>query len=169
MKRFLSKKVIVGAVTSAAVIGISSAAFAYFTASGAGTGTASVGTSTAWGVSAASATGGPLTPGGPTESIVYTITNNSSGKQAITSLTASLPTPASGTGAGNVESGGSPTTGGCLASWFTATAGTPSPALNTSIVAGGTATVTVPVTLNDSGTNQDACQTVTPDIKLSVS
>ena len=57
--------------------------------------------------------------------------------------------------------GASPATAvaGCLATWFTAVAGTPSV---TTVPAGGDATVDVTLTMSDPAVNQDACNLTPP-------
>ena len=151
----IGKKGVIFGVSAGVALGLTGAAFAYFSASGSSTGTASVGTSTAWGVSVTTATGGPLLPGGTsTESQNYVITNNSTGAQGITGVTASVAN--SGVG------------GACLGTWFTATPSTPSTGLATTIAPGGTATGTITITMQDSGTNQDVCKSVIPVVTLNV-
>jgi hypothetical protein len=151
----ISKKGVIFGLSAGVALGVTGAAFAYFSSTGSGTGSASVGTSTTWGVSVTTATGGPLLPGGTsTESQNYVITNNSAGTQGITGVTATV----ANSGAGNA----------CLGAWFTATPSTPSTGLVTSIAPGGTATGTITITMQDTGTNQDACKSVTPVVTLNV-
>ena len=157
------KRIAAVALSGAVILGGAGIAAAFFTSTGTGTGQAAVGTASSWGVAAGSETGTML-PGSGTATIPFTITNNGSGAQAYSSVTAAVAAD----GSGNVTSHGTAVPG-CLASWFTATAGTPSPVTGTSIAAAGTATATVSVTMSDSATNQDACESVTPDITLSVS
>jgi hypothetical protein len=154
--------IVVGA--SAVVLGGGGAAFAYFTSTGSGTGSASVGSATQWGVSTPSDTSHGLLPNSGSEILTFTVTNHGSGAQAFNTVTAIIAAD----GSGNVKAGGTAVPG-CLAAWFTAVAGTPSPALGTSIAANGTATVPVTVTMKDSGTNQDVCQGINgPDVTLTV-
>jgi hypothetical protein len=146
MKKFtFKKKMIAGAAAAALVLGAGGAAFAYFTSTGAGSGNASVGSATNWTVSVTSDTSNTLYPGSGTETLSYTITNASTtAAQALNAVTATVAD-----------------SGGCLGTWFSAVASAPTPAIHTSIAPGGTATGTVVVSLNDSGTNQDACQGIT--------
>jgi hypothetical protein len=157
------KRIAAVALSGAVILGAAGVAAAFFTSTGTGTGQAAVGTASSWGVTAGAETG-TLLPGSGTATIPFTITNNSTGAQAYSTVTAAVATD----GSGNVTSGGTAVPG-CLATWFTATAGTPAPVAGTSIAASGTGTDTVTVTMSDSGTNQDACESVTPDITLSVS
>ena len=54
---FTSKRIVVAGIATAVVLGRASAAFAYFTASGSGTGSATTGSTGNWSVTQASATG----------------------------------------------------------------------------------------------------------------
>lgn len=142
---FSTKKRIAAVVLSGAVIlGTGGIAAAYFTSTGAGSGSASVGSASNWTVAVTSDTSNALLPGSGSETLSYTITNASAGAQALTGVTATVGD-----------------SGGCLGTWFTAVASAPTPATGASIASGGTATGTVVVTLNDSGGNQDACQGLT--------
>jgi hypothetical protein len=79
-----------------AVVGslaLSAGAYAYFTSTGTGSGSATVGQSAPFTVSTAAPTGGPLTPGGPFETVAYTVTNGSSGDQLLTNITVSVANP----------------------------------------------------------------------------
>ena len=70
---------------------------------------------------------------------------------------------------GNVLNAGGTAVSGCLASWFTATAGTPSVPFGQSISPNGTATVNVTVALTNATANQDSCQGISgPKIELDV-
>src|SRR4051812_43443572 len=91
MKKISKKAVLVGA-TIGVLIGLTVTAVAYWTSSGQGTGSASVGTDTPWAVTSDTATGGPLTPGGPTETVAYHVTNNSSGVQQLKQVTIQVAT-----------------------------------------------------------------------------
>src|SRR4051794_21185589 len=61
-------------------------AYAYWTSSGSGSGAGSTGTSTAFTVAGGAITGPTLTPGGPTQSVAFTVTNPGSGSQYLTSV-----------------------------------------------------------------------------------
>jgi len=155
----------VAVVGSVAVITLAGAgaAFAFFTSSGTGTGSASVGSASNWTVSSPTNVSNNLLPGSGSEDLSFTVTNPGNGAQAFNSVTAKIVDDGSGnivTSGGNVV--------GCLSSWFTATAGTPTPGYGTSIGHNGTATVPVTVTMQDSGTVQDACQGTAPEVQLTV-
>jgi hypothetical protein len=140
------------------------AAFAYFTSTGSGTGSASVGQAGNWTVTVSSDTSGKLLPGSGTEKIGYTITNPNKGSQAFSTVTATV----NADGSGNVLGANGTPVAGCLASWFTADAGTTTPPAGTSIPKNGSATGTVTVTMLDEPVNQDACENVSPQITVTV-
>jgi hypothetical protein len=75
MLRRVTKKRTLAALSVVAVLVGAGAAIAYFTSSGSGTGQASVGSSTAFTVNVAAATGGPLYPGSGSENLSYTVHN----------------------------------------------------------------------------------------------
>ena len=165
MKIYKSKKVIALIVGIAVAAALSVGAYAYFTSTGNGSGSASVGTSTAWAVTTLSATGGPLTPGGPTESITYKVKNNSTGYQNLANVAISV-----------ANSNGSAWTAvsNCSKSDFTvntasagATYNDTAPASN--IAPGATVTGSITLAMVDSGTNQDGCKGATVPLYLSAS
>lgn len=83
MKRFMTKKVAVVGVAVIVSVGIAGGALAYFTSSGTGDGSGSTGTATGWTVSVDSIVTDTLTPGGPTQTINYTVTNNDTGYELL--------------------------------------------------------------------------------------
>ena len=158
--KIFTKKRAVAAGAAVAILGGSMGAWAYFTAqSGSGSHSAPVGTSTQWQVSVG-AFSANLYPGGPSTTATYTITNPSAGNQGLTGVTASVASSG-----GEVTTGGTPVTG-CLASWFSASAGAPASGLNTSIAPGANTTGTVTVTMSNVNSVQDACKSATPDITV---
>jgi hypothetical protein len=165
--RIFSKRriAIVGATVAIALAG-GGAAFAYFTSAGIGDASASVGRApvTGWSVTAPSNITGDLFPGSGSEVISFTVTNTDTGNEALSTLTPYVARNV----AGYVFSGGTAVTG-CDAAWFTATAGTPTPVLGTNLPHGSSYTVPVTVTMKESGTDQDACEGVDPEIVLRVS
>jgi hypothetical protein len=159
MKR--SRKILVALGVGVGSLAIASAAFAYFTGGTASdTKTGHVGSTTTWTISVGAFSGGPVYPGAGTDSAGYTITNSGSGAQALTSVTAAVAS-----NSGNITQSGTPLVG-CLASWFSAVAGAPTPATGVGIAPSGTATGTVNVTMSDSGTNQNICKSATPDVTV---
>jgi hypothetical protein len=187
IRTFSKRRVaIIGATTAIALAG-GGAAFAYFTATGSGTGSGTVGSTANWSVTAGAGTygsAGALFPCGTTtapspactadeETIVFTIKNTGKGAQelqtAVPAIASDSSTPSDietgGTNNGSGLTGDTPVTG-CLASWFgasDATAFTP-----VDVAAGSTTTVTVTVTMEDSGSVQNPCETTAPDVTLNV-
>jgi hypothetical protein len=89
MKVIKSKKGIALLATLAVAVVAAIGAYAYFTSTGHGTGSATVGTSSDWTVTTDTATGGPMTPGGGLatyETVGYTIANPSSGHQNLANV-----------------------------------------------------------------------------------
>lgn len=144
------------------MLGVTGAAIAYFTGqSGNGTTQATVGTNGSWGVSF-TGTSGTMYPGAGSSTINYSIRNNGSGYQQLQSVTATVLADSSGYVTQNGTSKAN-----CLASWFTATV-TPPSGMPVDLAPGSSATGSVAVTMSDSG-NQDPCQGVSPDVKVSAS
>jgi len=166
MKRFMNKKVAAIGLAAGLALGAAGAAFAYFTSTGDGTGSASVGSSTAWNVAVTSDSSNSLLPGSGSETLSYTVTNESSGAQALNAITPTIKADSSG----DVYAQGV-AVAGCKASWFTVVSnGDQSPAFGTSISSQGTTTGTVTVTMQDSGTPQDNCQGILgPDVNVHAS
>jgi hypothetical protein len=157
--KFTKKRAIATLIAIGALV-VAGGAFAYFTASGSGTGQAAVGSASPWTV-AFQTTTGTMYPGAGTATLPYTITNAGSGNQKLATTAASVNADVNG----NVTSHGTAVTG-CLASWFTA-ANTPPSAAD--LAAGAHTTGSVAVTMADANANQNACQGVTPDITVSAS
>ena len=144
-------------VTAALVLGGGGAAFAYWTAQGSGTGAAKTGTSAAFSVVQSSRTGDPLTPGGPTQTVTFTVTNPGSGVQKLTAVAATVADSS-----GNVWNAVS----GCSAADYTI--GTPTIAYG-QIASASTVTGTVTITLNNLDRSQDACKTADVPLYFSAS
>ena len=159
--RILTKKRVAAAVAALAIGGGGMAAYAYFTAaSGSGSHTAPVGTSTAWQVSVG-AFSANLYPGGPSTTATYTVTNPGSGHQGFTGVTATLGTSGSDVTSGGVD------VAGCLSSWFSVSAGAPAA---TDVAPGANTTGQVSITFNnDTATSQDACKNKSPDVTVTAS
>jgi hypothetical protein len=146
--RSRTKKIAIIAVATAVIVGAGGAAFAYWTSSGTGTGTATTGTSVALTVTSLAPTGGPLSPGGPTQTVAFSVANPGSGAQALVSVVATVATST-----GAVWSA----VPGCSAADYAV--GTPVITYAT-IAPGASIPGTVTVTMNSLGTDQDACQGV---------
>lgn len=155
MKRFKSftmkKKIVTAGLALGIVLGTAGTAFAYFSSTGSGTGTATVGSSSPWVVAVAAPTGGPLLPGSGTETFTYTVTNSGTGAQGLNATAASVAN--SGTG------------GACLATWFTVT----NTSISGDVAGGGHLSSSVTVQLTDTTANQDACQGVSPILTVTAS
>jgi hypothetical protein len=176
MFRKLSKKRL-SAVAFVAALAVTGAAVAYFTGgSGTVTGSGTVGSASALGITTGTPTwSGTLTSLYPeavgatndTELIPFTVTNNGNGHQAVTTIAATLLKDSSNPA--NVETAaGTPITG-CLASWFTATVDSGNPALPSTLAPGGTYVGKLDLPMQDSGTNQNACQGVAPAVTITAS
>lgn len=157
----LTKKQTIAVLGSIAALALAGGAYAYFTSSGTGTVTATVGSAASFTVTFGTPTGGPLYPGSGTQNIPYTVTNPSGGgAQNLTTTTTAIASSGA-----DVTSAGAPVAG-CLASWFTAT--NTAPASGT-LAPGGTAGGSVAVTMQNVGVSQNACQGVAPDVTVSAS
>jgi hypothetical protein len=157
--KFTKKRVIATAIAIGA-LALAGGAFAYFTASGSGTGQATVGSSTPWTVTFGTTTG-TMYPGAGTATLPYTVTNASTGHQKLATTTASVNADTNG----YVTSHGTSVTG-CQAAWFTAANTAPTAA---DLASGAQATGSVAVTMTDAAVSQNACQGVTPDVTVSAS
>jgi len=139
------KRIAVVLVSAALVLGGGGAAFAYWTASGTGTGSAATGVSEDFSITSAAATGGPLSPDGPSQTIDFTVTNDGSGTQTLSSVVVTV-----------ANSDGTPWTAvaGCSAGDYSVSSAIP----YGDILAGADVDGTVTLTMVNSGSNQDACQ-----------
>jgi hypothetical protein len=157
-RKKIALAVVGGVVAAGGVV-----AFAFFTAAGTGTGNGAVGTSTAWAVTSAAYTGGPLYPGSGSESIPFTVTNQSPGNQALTSISSALTTDSGG---GVYDVFTSSFNAGCLAAWFTVTNTTPT--FPDDLGPAGAWSGTATLTMQDVATSQNACEGVDPQITITV-
>jgi hypothetical protein len=161
--KLLRNRKLVALMATLALGATAVAGYAYFTSTGTGSGSASVGTSTAWAVNTSAATGGPLTPGGPTETVGYTVKNNSSGNQKLANVAISV-----------ANSDGTPwiSVTGCSASDFSIGGATAGATFNdiaqaADLAADATATGSVTITMVDRNANQDGCKNATVPLYLS--
>ena len=159
MQRFTRKKIGAAAVTAALLIGGGGIAFAYFTASGGGTGTASVGSGP--GQAFVITSDGPdtaLTPGNGDQQFDVSIQNTSDQAAYVGTVSMAVLTDA---GTGDAETPEGTDIAGCDASWFTVT---PSLGVDTTVAVGDTVTASgldlhLPsISMTDSGADQDACE-----------
>lgn len=154
-KLFSTKKAVAIGATVALTLGLSGAAFAYFTASATGSGTATVGTAVASDIYPVTI-GGSMLPGGPTVPIYFTIINNSDGVQKFGQV---VIDPAFGSGTG-ID--GLPLL--CLATDFQFN---PSGTLSYTIAAHASANDgSATLQLNNTVLNQDACKGASPVLHL---
>jgi len=149
----LRRKILIAATACLAIAGASTAAVAYWTASGTGSGIAAVGTDS--GVTIQNiAFSSSLYPGGAA-TVTFDIHNASANAPV------KVGNVVADTGAGTHGITG--LTGGCLAADFTFDAVT----VNTEIAAGATDTaVTSTLHMADTGVNQNACKTQSPVLHL---
>ncbi len=153
MKRNTKKRVIAG-LAALGVLGIAAGAYAYFTTTGSGTATATVGTSSA--VTLKGTVTGNLYPGSSSP-VTLTVDNPSSGKQRVGTISLEKITPDAGHASCSV----------------TITGGNPDFTMADVVVNktygsgnGQAVTPTGTLTMNDTGISQDACQGATLTLTL---
>ena len=76
-----------------------------------------------------------------------------------------MPTEANG----DAETAGGADITGCKAAWFTAVADAGNPTVPADVAPAGTYVGKVDLTMQDSGTNQNACQGVSPAVTVTAS
>jgi hypothetical protein len=148
------KAVVVAGVITVATAG---GAYAYWSSLGTGTGAASTGTSSAFVVTTDAATGGPLTPGGPTQTVAFHVQNSNSGVQRLSAVAVTVAA-SNGTAWNAIP--------GCSAADYTI--GTPSFTAG-DVASGATKDGTVTITMNNLSSNQDACKNVSVPLYFSAS
>ena len=144
----INKKV-AAVVAGIAMVGLAGGtAFAYWTTTGTGTGSATTGASTAWAVTSEAAGGAALTPGGPTDTIVVHVQNPGSGVQHLSAVTVAVANP-----------NGSAWTAapGCSAADYSVSV-VVAPG---DVAAGATVNGTASIQMKDTGVNQDPCKGLT--------
>ncbi|GAP53936.1 hypothetical protein AHiyo6_05010 [Arthrobacter sp. Hiyo6] len=107
-------------------------------------------------VTSQAAAGGPLSPGGPSQTVAFTVANPGTGVQKLNTVAVTVAT-STGTAWTAVT--------GCSAADFTVT---PS-IVPGEIAPGGTVSGTVTVTMNNLSSNQDGCKGVTVPLYFSAS
>jgi hypothetical protein len=157
-RRFLGRRsaAAMGAVLAIAITGV---VYAYWTAGGSGTGSATVGTSSDVTVTQSTVLT-PMYPGDSAQTLSGTFDNPNSGPVFVTTVTVSI---------GSVTKAGGAPAGTCDASDFTLANATAT--VNAEIAAGnGVGSWTGPtIRFNDkAGTNQDACQGATVALSYSI-
>jgi hypothetical protein len=145
-------------IAGAALVGLagSGVAYGYWTTSGNGAGSATTGASSAFVVATDGATGGPLTPGGPSETVAFHVTNNNSGVQHLSAVAASVA---------NSDNSAWTAVSGCSLLDYTVvphfTAG--------DIASGATASGTVTITMNNLSSSQNGCMNATVPLYVAAS
>jgi hypothetical protein len=151
MPRWTRRKTYAAVGAAVFVVAGSGVAYAYWTSTGSGTGTATTGTSDPWTVTIDSTTNADLTPGGPTDTITFHVTNPNTGVQHLNNTVASVvDTSDPGCTAADFSVGATSITYGDVASGATVD---------------GTFTLQM---VNSSG-NQDACKNATVNLKVDAS
>lgn len=143
-------------VTAALVLGGGGAAFAYWTAQGTGTGTATTGDSTPFTVTSTTS-GLALTPGGPGQTVSFTVRNPGTGSQYLTSVAVTVA---------NLD--GTPWTrvANCSASDYSITnVSVP----NLQIASLGSFVGSATITMNNLNANQDGCKLASVPLYFSAS
>lgn len=151
MKRFSLKQKFVAAGAAATLVIGGTAAFAFFTAAGSGTGSATVGTSSA--ITLAATVTGAVTPDGVTGSVSVLVTNPGTGAQTVGSIHLDSITADAGHST-------------CVVTVPTAFS-MADIAVNTNLAAGASTTKTGTLVMHDTGVNQDDCQGATLTLNLS--
>lgn len=162
MFHFTKKRAVVLAVVGS--LAVSAGAYAYFTSTGTGTGTATVGTSSAFVIAANAPSGGPLTPGGPVDTVAYRVTNPSSGQQRLNRVRVSVA---------NADGSEWTARSGCSAADFIigeAAAGiTYEDTEHAGDISPGFVDNTVTITMVNAARDQDGCKGAVPPLYLAAS
>ena len=152
--KLITKRRGLSVLTTALLVVVVGSAYAFFTSSGTGTGTASVGSSSA--VTLHATVTGSLYPGSSSP-VTFTVDNPSSGKQRVGTISLQSITPdASHSECSTVITGGNPD--------FTM-----AEIVVNKVFGPGTGQAVTPngsLTMNDTGVNQDACQGATLTLSL---
>jgi hypothetical protein len=141
------KKRATAVALTAVLVLIGGLAFAYWTSSGEGTGHGTTGSSTDLEVTSPGPIGLALTPGGPSQSIPFTVANPGTGTQDLTSVTVVVADENGETWVSDPV--------GCTAADYTL--GTPVITYD-QIPGGGSISGTVTLTMNNLDSSQDACK-----------
>ncbi len=153
----LTTKLKVVLVAGTMTLATAGAAYAYWTTTGNGAGSATTGTSSAFQVTTDAATGAALSPGGSSQTVAFHVKNNNAGTQRLRTVTVTVA---------NADASAWTSAPGCSAADFTVgtaafTAG--------DVASGATTNGTVTVTMDNTGSNQDGCKSVTVPLYVNVS
>jgi hypothetical protein len=143
MRKFSRKALVAGGLV--ATLGVGGIAFAYFTANGSGTGSASVGSASPITISASAPDA--LYPAGPARDVTITVTNPGSGAQHVGSV--------------SLDSVDADTA--CVTSVFTM----PAVTVDQTLAAGASTVVHGNLSMADSGSDQNNCQGASLTLNLS--
>lgn len=154
--RTIANKKIAAVAAGAVVLASAGAAYAYWTTSGSGTGSATTGTAVAWDVTTDAATGDPLSPDGPAQTVAFHVHNDSSGVQNLQAVNVTVAGAA----------GDAWTSGTCSAADYEVGAPTFTPG---DVASGDTVDGTVTIQMIDTGSNQDDCKNVTVPLYVAAS
>lgn len=157
MRKISKKQLVVGGVAAAVIAAGTGTALAYWSTTGTGTGSATTGTSSQFTVAVDNVNLQNLTPGGPKDTVNFTVTNDkSTGAQNFSNAVAKV-TGTTKNGAANP---------GCTANDFSITGLT---AVYGDLAANAQATGSFSLQMVDSGGNQDACQGATVQLEVDAS
>jgi hypothetical protein len=148
----------IGAVTAATLVG-GTVAFAYWTTSGTGTGSATTAAGAA-NLEITSAGLTPMYPGDSAQPLVVTVTNKAASQARVAGLTATVSTNVTGCDEDDFLINGSPAAGEVTLKWTAVeltAAGLPGAAQTTPSTGVGANTIQFN---NKSGDNQDACKAI---------
>lgn len=132
------------AAGGALAIATGGAAFAYWSAQGTGTGSASTTGDVSWTVTSDAATGDALAPGAGTQSVLVHVTNSGSGVQKLTGVTAEIKN----------SDGTAWTSGTCSAADYTVTVD----AVSGDVAVDAEKTTTAHISMVNRDANQDDCK-----------
>jgi hypothetical protein len=165
MKRFISKKTAAVGAAAGLALGMTGAAVAYWSSSGTGSGSATTGTSTAFVVVVDNVNLADLTPGGPSDTVSYSVTNTNTGHQFLAQT--DVYVPASFSAQADL---GKPA---CTAADFSvdgeAAGATHTETPNSDLASGGVHNDSVTVQMVNLASNQDNCQGVTVPLTVDAS
>jgi hypothetical protein len=160
----ITKKKIAGVVAATTVIALGAgAAQAYFTSTGTGSDTATVGTSSDFTIVFGDLQGDPLLPGGPAQTRSYEVQYAGPGSAYLSSAVATVVDNGAADDAEVIDANTGVAAPGCLAEWFHAV---PNGEPAGPVTPGDPNQGIVTITMDDAPVNQDACKNVSLRINL---
>jgi hypothetical protein len=154
-----TRRALTAAIALALVLGGGTAAFAYWTSTGHGQGSATTGTTVPFTLVSTAPSGTAMSPGGATQTVAFTVTNPATTPQTLSSVVATVANATTGAAWTSVA--------GCGAGDYTV--GTATVSSYGPIPAGGTATGSVTITMNNTASNQNACIGATVPLYFAIS